>query len=572
MTSEGGHAARLGAVASHVAAANTQQVEAEPAPLRLLSDADVATFLAQGYLAVHVDDLPETQAALCDEALTNVPERGGRGGGWLGNNCLPLLPRLRTVFTSGAVAGALKSLLGEDYAINNHRHMHHSSVSSEQSMHKDEQRWPAEHHRLRSVIIFYVPGGCTLEMGPTAIVPGAHLLSRDNGEWGALADEINANGTAATLAPSLSEIKLTAPKGQGTAVLLHHSMFHRGTARLVDEAGEPLDDMVRPMFKFIFTRCHEPTAPDWNSSGDSAPDWESLTTEPSSEHAKQSPHLASREISERLLIITVAPVLQSLLEWQMGAGNAPLQDSCDVPAALAQLLAPYAEGDDAERTGAAYALARAARSGDEEALPALLTALSQREYPAGRRCAAHALTAAGPSAVAPLLTALAEGVAACDFELAVDAADALGEAGGGAGSIALIETLSTIAKELHQDVIRGTKEEWEKIALAPGHNRWATGPDAAVGSLVLAMDHLAMRAVAGVVARSGEVHGAACDTLETRMECERVAAKVCEGVLPFIREDDAYQHQYTHARAPVLAAEAIGNLALVSAQAINTTS
>ena len=158
------HGARLGAIASHVAPTATDTQD----PERLLSDDDVATFLAQGYLAIHVDDLPDDlQPALYDESVRNVPENGGRGGGWLGNNCLPLLPKLQAVFTSGVVGGALKSLLGEDFAINNHRHMHHSSVQSEQSMHKDEQRWPAEHHRLRSVIIFYVPGGCTLEMGPT---------------------------------------------------------------------------------------------------------------------------------------------------------------------------------------------------------------------------------------------------------------------------------------------------------------------------------------------------------------------------------------------------------------------
>ena len=293
-------------------------------------------------------------------------------------------------------------------------------------------------------------------------MPGAHLLSRDCGEWGALADEIKTSGTATTLAPSLSEIRLTAPKGQGTAVLLHHSMFHRGTARLVDEAGEPLDEMVRPMFKFIFTRCHEPAAPDWDASGDGAPDWASLATEPS-----------------------MAPVLQSLWEWQTGAGNAPLQDGCDVPAALAQVLSPYAEGDEAERTGAAYALARAARSGDAEALSALLTALSQRDCPAGRRCAGHALTSAGPNAVAPLLTALAAAVATFDWELGVDAADALGEVGGGTGVISLIESLSVVAMELHDLV---GQEEWEKTALVPGHNRHATGPDAVVGSLVLGKD------------------------------------------------------------------------------------
>jgi hypothetical protein len=511
----------------------------------LLGDKDVMQFLAQGFLALPVNDLPDgLQQQLFEEAVRNTPEMGGRGGGWLSNNCLPMLPKLRDVFTSSVVHGALVSLLGEDYSINNHRHMHHSSINSEQSMHKDEQRWPAEHHRLRSVIIFYVPGGCSLEMGPTAIVPGAHLLSRDCGDWGELAGEIKESGTATTLAPTLREIKLTAPKGVGTAVLLHHSMFHRGTARLVDdETGEPIDENVRPMFKFIFTRCREPTAPDWNSQGAPAEsmDWRSLVSEPA-----------------------MAPALQSLWEWQVGVGNAPLaSESVEIgitseserAVAVATLLAPSVPGDDAERTGAAYRLARSARCGDMESLATLTQALAQRESPAGRRCAAHALTSAPAAAAAPvggpLLRLFEDGTAAGDWELAVNAADAIGECGYSGmadDTLSLIDWLSSTAIDLHHDFVLQGEASWITHALPPLHNRWAVGPDAVVGSLVLALDHLAM-AVAGRAGTGSELWALA-------------STKVCETALFFLGKDGDYQHPFTHARAPVLAAEALGNLAL----------
>ena len=81
----------------------------------------------------------------------------------------------------------------------------------------------------------------------------SHLLSRENGDWGPLAQELKTSGTATTLAPTLREIKLTAPKGTPTAVLLHHSMFHRGTARLVDNTGQPLEERLRPSEQYSVT-------------------------------------------------------------------------------------------------------------------------------------------------------------------------------------------------------------------------------------------------------------------------------------------------------------------------------
>lgn len=245
----------------------------------------------------------------------------------------------------------------------------------------------------------------------------------------------------------------------------------------------------------------------------------------------------------------------------MGVGNAPLpSESVEIgiasdserAVAVATLLAPSTLGDDAERTGAAYRLARAARCGDVESLDTLMQILAQRESPAGRRCAAHALTSAPAAAAAPmvgpLLRLLEEGKAVGDWELAVNAVDAIGECGfSGDDTLSLIDWLSTTAIDFHNDFILRGEANWLEHALPPLHNRWAVGPDAVVGSLVLALDHIAM-AIAGR-AKGSELWAAA-------------SAKVCKTALFFLDKDDDYQHQFTHARAPVLAAEALGNLAL----------
>ena len=77
-------------------------------------------------------------------------------------------------------------------------------------------------------------------MGPTAIIPGSHLMSVDRADWSGLTDESDLS----SLFPEAVERKLTAPAHTGVAVLLHHSLFHRGTARLSD----PSDDHPwRPM-------------------------------------------------------------------------------------------------------------------------------------------------------------------------------------------------------------------------------------------------------------------------------------------------------------------------------------
>ena len=71
-------------------------------------------------------------------------------------------------------------------------------------------------------------------------------MSVDDADWSDLRDPTQLE----SLFPRAREHKLTAPAHTGVAVLLHHSLFHRGTARISD----PSDSHPwRPMFKFIFS-------------------------------------------------------------------------------------------------------------------------------------------------------------------------------------------------------------------------------------------------------------------------------------------------------------------------------
>ena len=59
-------------------------------------------------------------------------------------------------------------------------------------------------------------------MGPSAIIPGSHILSQDGGDWSTVAGGArngrNGRTDATVLSPALSEIKLAVPKGEGVAV------------------------------------------------------------------------------------------------------------------------------------------------------------------------------------------------------------------------------------------------------------------------------------------------------------------------------------------------------------------
>ena len=132
---------------------------------RLLSNQQMATFLGTGLISLPVDDVPPmVHQTLHETAERTWTQSNGDNGAGLGNNIWPAVPQLGDVLRSAVVHGGLQSILGDGYVMNAHRHMHNSSTQGDQSFHKDTGNRGAYMHRPRSILIFFVPAGATLEM------------------------------------------------------------------------------------------------------------------------------------------------------------------------------------------------------------------------------------------------------------------------------------------------------------------------------------------------------------------------------------------------------------------------
>lgn len=79
------------------------------------------------------------------------------------------------VITPPAVAGAVRSLLGPNFALPNLMSNHRvQTPQPAQQWHRDggSQHGP----RLNHLQVFYLPQECTLESGPTELLPGSHFI------------------------------------------------------------------------------------------------------------------------------------------------------------------------------------------------------------------------------------------------------------------------------------------------------------------------------------------------------------------------------------------------------------
>ena len=242
---------------------------AEAPPLRLLTDHQLRTFIADGVLALPVNDLPPDFQKIIHAKGEELHVAGTNPG----DGIFPQIEELGDLMGTPTVSGALTSLLGPGWSMASHRHMHVNvpAGGANQSLHKDSQRTKPPHHRPRSLFIFYVPRGATVQMGPTAVVPGGQFVSADNQDWSGV------NQDAENMGKGLKRTVPTAPLEQGTIFLAHHGVIHGATARLEDDQGHPW----RPMFKFIFGRRVDPVAPAWDHNPDAEQTpWEELTSTP----------------------------------------------------------------------------------------------------------------------------------------------------------------------------------------------------------------------------------------------------------------------------------------------------
>ncbi len=329
----------------------------------LLDDTAMRRFIIEGYLVLK----PEFPASF-NEAVYQKIESVLASGGNPRNNLLPRVPDLQQVIDHPIVHGALQSILGPDYYLHLHRHVHDNPPGSKgQSLHKDSlynSRFAVDekrrHHRTRWLMLFYYPQDTPVEMGPTAIVPRSQYLNTQRPEG---VEELPLSGEA------------------GTVTLVHYDVLHRGMANLSEK--------MRYMAKFLFTRMTEPQAPTWNHTD---PAWESSGDPQDS-------------------------IWQHVWDWHRGVADTR-EPTMELPiAALADRLR-----DEAEIVGLSASYELGTRG--EEAVPALLDALKE-EGDAAPRSAAYAFNSIGTPAVPALLKAASEP----DPRVRARALDILGDIG-----------------------------------------------------------------------------------------------------------------------------------------------
>ena len=284
----------------------------------LLSDDAMRDFIINGYVVVKPALPPDFHKSVFQQTLGLI-EKGEN----LGNNLLlPKVPMLQQVFDDPVVHGALTSILGQNYVMNQHRACHyHPPGSKAQDWHKD---YPlggnVRYHRTRLTMAFYYPQDVTEDMGPTAIQPTTQYYMTPSGDAG-----LSLCGEA------------------GTVTIVHYELWHRAT--------ENLSNKVRFMLKFLFCRTAEPQQPSWNAEN---PNWEMNQTAP----------------------VEHQGIWEHLWKWYHGRQNGEMNPTAALPPNdLSKLMCALQEElnheSEAARLNAAYTLG----SIGEPAIPTLVEAL-----------------------------------------------------------------------------------------------------------------------------------------------------------------------------------------------------
>ena len=331
----------------------------------LLSDQQMQEFIMGGYVTVHTALPEEFHASICRQADALFGAEPNPG-----NNLLPRLPDLARMLADPAVHGALTSILGPGYLLDDHRYCHDNRPGSKpQNMHQDGGS--QGDHRTRKVLLLYYPQDTPDELGPTGVLPGSqYYAQRPSGT-----PVRNVTGSA------------------GTVTITHYELWHGATANRTQRP--------RYMMKFLLHRMQEPEAPSWDA-GDAG--WD-----------------------------TDSPLWRTMWRWHRGETDAAPVRGAERGAAAGGTGAANGTGtierlaDPDLRRGMeeAYALAASANGDGAAVARRLCEALAGDRAVAAQR-AVYALAALGPVA-AP---ALSEALAYHDAVARARAAQALAEMGG----------------------------------------------------------------------------------------------------------------------------------------------
>ena len=354
-----------------------------------LDDAQMAQFIAHGYVTI-TPDLPGEFHAEVFAKHEEVFAKEGNPG----NNLLPRIPLVRQVFDHPSVVGALKSVAGDDYYLQPHRHPHDNKAHSKgQNMHQDGgARWS---HRSRYLLAFYYPQDTPLERGPSGIVPGSHYF---NTPEGARID---------------CEVPLATPAG--TVTITNYDLWHRAMPNTTDHH--------RYMVKFLFARMSEPQSPAWNNG---QPDWPGV-----------APAMAGDDVQLQKMYAHV-------WDWHRGDPSGKLPEPETSPA---DLLITLAGDDERQAVAAAYDLA----GFGAQVVPELVETLTAKTEMT-RRMATYALCALGAPAVDALIGTLSHD----QVGARTDAATTLGDIGLAATDA--LPALIAASGDAHEDVRKAAAE------------------------------------------------------------------------------------------------------------------
>ncbi|WP_127588758.1 HEAT repeat domain-containing protein [Paenibacillus koleovorans] len=308
----------------------------------LLTDEQMIQFITKGYVVLRNEVPPGLHQEVMGKINTVLHHEGNPG-----NNILPRVPELGRFFETSVVRGALTSVLGAEYYMHPHRHCHYNRpgnpVPGGGVWHKDGFWSSMRSHRPWWAMIFYYTQDVTLDMGPTAIMPGTQYFEKFPGD----------------------EAETLLPTGKaGTMVLVHFDLWHRASIN-----SSQLD---RYMLKFQFVRLTAPASPTWNHKSDRF----------------DLPLEAPAQLPDLWL---------DVWKWLRGQGSLAGETKEEAEAPRVQELGRMLREEEVRALNAAYSLGTMGMAGAEE----LLKQLREGTYLIATR-AAYGLQGSGTVAVAGL--------------------------------------------------------------------------------------------------------------------------------------------------------------------------
>ena len=361
----------------------------------LLSDEQVRGFITGGYVQVQTDldaSVHRTIFEKTDRILRSGG--GGRDGGGANpqNNILPVVGELAQVLEAPEVVGALTSILGEGYVMLPHRHCHLNAPVAPlpdgrrgitMVPHRDGQAGchKPRHRVPQWALLFYYPQECPDRQGPTALIPGTHLLPRLTTELNLdmpLAVDRGADGGYRLPANYVQRRVTSLACDLGAVSIMHFDLGHSVLTNVAEK--------MRYGHKFVFMRTEQPAYPSWAND---APCW-------------RCPESVTGRAGDNEIAWTY------VWNWMAGAGDlfrrAPGASAATQPGSIADLRRRLRSGGESERLQAANALGFA-RAHAVPAVADLIAALED-DSPYVQLNACYALGAVGAAAVDPLVAVL----------------------------------------------------------------------------------------------------------------------------------------------------------------------